>query len=45
MLRKQQKSPGMGKSQVDHKRWPNEYFAQLGLFTMTQARMQASQSR
>jgi RNA-directed DNA polymerase len=45
MLRKQQKSPGMGRSEVDHKRWPNEYFAQLGLFTMTQARVKASQSR
>jgi RNA-directed DNA polymerase len=45
MLRKQQKSPGMGRSQADHKRWPNAYFAELGLFTMTQARLKASQSR
>lgn len=45
MLRKQQKSPGMGRSEVDQKRWPNAYFAELGLFTMTQARLKASQSR
>lgn len=45
MLRKRQKSPGMGRCRADHKRWPNAYFAELGLFTMTQARLQASQSR
>jgi RNA-directed DNA polymerase len=45
MLRKQQKSPGMGRCHADHKRWPNAYFAELGLFTMTQARLKASQSR
>ena len=45
MLRKQEKRPGMGRCHADHKRWPNVYFAELGLFTMTQARLQASQSR
>jgi RNA-directed DNA polymerase len=45
MLRKQEKRPGMGRCHDDHKRWPNAYFAELGLFTMTQARLQASQSR
>lgn len=45
ILRKQAKRPGMGSSHVDHKRWPNAYFARLGLFTMTHARAQASQSR
>lgn len=45
ILRKQQKRPGMGQCQVDHKRWPNAYFANLGLFTMTQTRQLASQSR
>lgn len=45
MLRKQQKRAGMGRCHADHKRWPNVYFAELGLFTMTQARLQASQSR
>jgi RNA-directed DNA polymerase len=45
MLRKQQKRPGRGRCHADHKRWPNAYFAELGLFTMTQARLNASQSR
>lgn len=44
ILRKQEKRPGMGRCYADHQRWPNAYFANLGLFTMTQAR-QASQSR
>lgn len=45
ILRKQEKRAGMGKCYDDHKRWPNAYFAALGLFTMTEARMLASQSR
>lgn len=45
ILRKQEKRPGFGKCHADHKRWPNAYFAELGLFTMTEARMSASQSR
>jgi RNA-directed DNA polymerase len=45
ILRKQEKRPGFGKCHADHKRWPNVYFAALGLFTMTEARMMASQSR
>lgn len=45
ILRKQEKRPGLGKCYADHKRWPNAYFAALGLFTMTEARMSASQSR
>jgi len=45
ILRKQEKRAGMGICHADHKRWPNAYFAELGLFTMTQARMLASQSR
>lgn len=44
ILRKQEKRPGMGRCHDDHKRWPNAYFANLGLFTMEAAR-QASQSR
>ncbi len=44
ILRKQEKRPGRGRCYADHKRWPNAYFANLGLFTMVQAR-QASQSR
>jgi RNA-directed DNA polymerase len=45
ILRKQQKRPGMGHCHADHKRWPNAYFAALGLFTMTEAHGLASQSR
>ena len=45
ILRKQEKRPGLGKCHADHKRWPKAYFAALGLFTMTEARMLASQSR
>jgi RNA-directed DNA polymerase len=45
ILRKQEKRPGMGRCHDDHRRWPNAYFANLGLFTMTQAHHYASQSR
>jgi RNA-directed DNA polymerase len=45
ILRKQEKRPGFGKCLADHIRWPNAYFAELGLFTMTEARTLASQSR
>ena len=44
LLRKQQKKPGAGHCQSDHQRWPNAYFADLGLFTMETA-WRASQSR
>ena len=43
--RKQQKRPGRGSTHADHRRWPNAYFADLGLFTLATARAQASQSR
>ena len=42
ILRKQEKRPGMGRCYEDHKRWPNAYFAGLGLFTMTQTRQTES---
>lgn len=45
ILRKQEKRPGFGKCHADHRRWPNAYFAALGLFTMTEVRMMASQPR
>jgi RNA-directed DNA polymerase len=45
ILRKQEKRPGMGKCYDDHLRWPNTYFATQGLFTITAARVLASQSR
>jgi RNA-directed DNA polymerase len=45
ILRKQEKRPGFGRCHADHRRWPNAYFAAQGLFTMTEARLLASQSR
>jgi RNA-directed DNA polymerase len=45
LRRKQQKRPGTGRTPADHKRWPNAYFAELGLFTMTETHALASQSR
>ena len=45
ILRKQDKRPGMGKCRDDHLRWPNPFFAAQGLFTLTTARVLASQSR
>jgi RNA-directed DNA polymerase len=45
LRRKQQKRPGAGHTIADHKRWPKAYFAELGLFTMTEAHALASQSR
>lgn len=45
LLRKQEKRPGGGRCLADHKRWPNAYFAGLGLFTMTRASTSARQSR
>jgi RNA-directed DNA polymerase len=45
LRRKQQKRPGLGQCHADHRRWPNAYFANAGLFTMDTARREASQSR
>lgn len=45
VLRKQDKRPSMGRSRADHQRWPNAYFANLGLFTMRQAHILERQSR
>ena len=45
LLRKQEKRPGFGRCHADHCRWPNAFFAAAGLFTMVEARRQASQSR
>lgn len=45
LLRKQAKRPGAGHCMADHRRWPNAFFAAVGLFTMTEARQAASQSR
>jgi hypothetical protein len=45
ILRKQDKRPGFGQCHSDHRRWPNAYFASLGLFTLYEAHCRASQSR
>ena len=45
LLRKQQKRPGHGHTRADHQRWPNQFFAKHGLFTLSQAHVLASQSR
>ncbi|MET1083811.1 MAG: group II intron reverse transcriptase/maturase [Burkholderiales bacterium] len=45
MLRKQHKRPGQGHTRTDHQRWPNAFFAEHGLFTLTAAHALASQSR
>ena len=45
VLRKQQHRPGWGRCFTDHKRWPNAFFADLGLFTMCEAHQSARQSR
>lgn len=45
LLRKQEKRPGFGRCYADHCRWPNAFFAAAGLFTLVEARRQASQSR
>ena len=44
MLLRRHKKRGVGKG-LCHYDWTNEYFAKLGLFTMTTARASASQSR
>ena len=45
LLRRREKRPGPGRYRVDHRRWPNAYFAAQGLFTMSTARRLASQPR
>ena len=45
ILSRQGKRASMGLRLNDHLRWPNAYFANLGLFTMQTAHRQASQSR
>jgi RNA-directed DNA polymerase len=44
ILRKRQGRHGMGRG-TDHWRWPNAYFSERGLFTLTAAHEQARQSR
>ena len=45
ILRKQDKRPGIGRSEADHQRWPNAFFAAHGLFTLRTAFEQARHSR
>jgi RNA-directed DNA polymerase len=45
LLRKQLKRPGSGRSQADHQRWPNHFFADAGLFALDPAWHAASHSR
>jgi RNA-directed DNA polymerase len=45
VLRKQKKQPGSGRTKRDHRRWPNAFFAEQGLFTMNRAYVLACQSR
>lgn len=44
ILRKWQKLTGRGRGR-DHQRWPNAYFAQLGLFTLQEAHARARPPR
>jgi RNA-directed DNA polymerase len=45
LLRKQAKRPGAGHCAADHRRWPNAFFAEHGLFTLLTAHDLARQSR
>lgn len=45
ILRRYEGRRGHGHTRADHHRWPNAYFAQLGLFTLTQARAMACRPR
>lgn len=44
ILRKRMKRRGRGRGS-DHQRWPNDYFAKLGLFSMYTARVEATSPR
>lgn len=45
ILREQTNRPGFGKNLRDHKLWPNQFFAERELFTMSKAHILARQSR
>lgn len=45
ILRKQEKRPSMGRSEADHRRWTNAFFAEQGLFTLQTAHAAARHSR
>ena len=45
VLRRQKHRPGQGRCLRDHQQWPNAFFADLGLFTMSEVHKLARQSR
>lgn len=45
LLRKQDKRPAFGRSPIDHVRWPNNFFAEAGLFALHTAWQNARHSR
>lgn len=45
LLRQQAHRPGQGRCANDHRRWPNAFFAERGLFTLYAAHAAARQSR
>jgi RNA-directed DNA polymerase len=45
MLLEQDRRPGVGNDQRDHRQWPNAYFANAGLFALHTAWQSARQSR
>jgi RNA-directed DNA polymerase len=45
LLRKQDKRPAFGRSLIDHVRWPNNFFAEAGLFALHTAWQTARHSR
>ena len=45
VLRRQKHRPGQGRCLRDHQQWPNAFFADLGLFTMSETHRLARQSR
>ena len=45
VLRKQEKRPSMGRSEADHSRWTNAFFADQGLFTLLAAHEHARYPR
>ena len=45
ILCKHQKRPGSGRTGKDHRKWPNAFFAERGLFTMREAHIIARQPR
>jgi RNA-directed DNA polymerase len=45
ILRKQERRPSMGRSEADHRKWTNDFFAEHGLFTLQTAHEAARHSR